>query len=335
MLENRTSSSIAIRGNQTQHSQPVSRKALHDASSRINGAHEFSKTNVMKTIPENMKEIEEPNQILKPSRLGEIDDPQDAYDFDLEVYQTMKREERVDLPNPDYFEQQTSITPKMRTIVFDWLVDVHGKLGFHTDTLYLTMNIIDRYLSIISLDKTQFQKFACAATLIAAKNLELYTPSLRDLVQLADRSFTTTQLAEAEAEMMSALDFRINPFLPSMFLKRYLRIMQPDFHLSMVSHYILETTILDQKFIGETPSKLAAAAVCLAATLYRGTGQWTEEAISNTGFTIDDLTDLIQKLLNCVNTTVASRYTAIRRKYSGKEMDNVSGIRYPELMNAF
>lgn len=35
----------------------------------------------------------------------------------------------------------------MRTILIDWLIDVHLKFKLVQETLYLTINLIDRYLS--------------------------------------------------------------------------------------------------------------------------------------------------------------------------------------------
>jgi len=35
----------------------------------------------------------------------------------------------------------------MRSILIDWLVEVHLKFKLLPETLYLTVNIIDRYLS--------------------------------------------------------------------------------------------------------------------------------------------------------------------------------------------
>lgn len=42
--------------------------------------------------------------------------------------------------------QQTQITDKMRAILVDWLVDVHLKFKMKSETLFITVNIIDRYL---------------------------------------------------------------------------------------------------------------------------------------------------------------------------------------------
>lgn len=42
---------------------------------------------------------------------------------------------------------QTDINEKMRSILIDWLVEVHLKFKLLTETLYLTVNLIDRYLA--------------------------------------------------------------------------------------------------------------------------------------------------------------------------------------------
>lgn len=300
------------------------RKPLHDASSRVN----MTKTMKPMIHKKHNNENEEPKFSMK--RIGDKEDPQDAYDYDLEVYITMKTDEDLYLADTDLFDLQSTITPKMRATVIDWLVEVHGKMGFHTDTLYLTVNLMDRFLSQCDIDKSTYQRYGCAALLIAAKNLELYPPSLKDLVRFADDSFTSRLLSKSEAQILIRLDFKVNPFLSSTFLKRYLRLLQPDFHLSMLGHYILETTIIDQSFIGDTPSKVAAAACFLAVTLYRGKGHWNKEVEADTRYSFADLTDMIQKLLNCVNTSATSKFSAVRRKYSGKEMDRISSTEFPK-----
>lgn len=46
----------------------------------------------------------------------------------------------------NYMESQTDINEKMRAILIDWLVEVHLKFKLVPETLYLTVNLIDRYL---------------------------------------------------------------------------------------------------------------------------------------------------------------------------------------------
>ena len=42
--------------------------------------------------------------------------------------------------------KQGDINEKMRAILVDWLVDVHLKFKLVPETLFLTVNMIDRYL---------------------------------------------------------------------------------------------------------------------------------------------------------------------------------------------
>lgn len=49
-------------------------------------------------------------------------------------------------PKPGYMKQQKDINEKMRAILIDWLVEVHLKFKLVPETLYLTVNLIDRYL---------------------------------------------------------------------------------------------------------------------------------------------------------------------------------------------
>ena len=46
--------------------------------------------------------------------------------------------------------RQPDINEKMRAILIDWLVEVHLKFKLVPETLYLTVNLIDRYLERVS-----------------------------------------------------------------------------------------------------------------------------------------------------------------------------------------
>ena len=44
-------------------------------------------------------------------------------------------------------DYQKDINPSMREILTDWLIEVHLKFKLLPETLYLTFNLIDRYLT--------------------------------------------------------------------------------------------------------------------------------------------------------------------------------------------
>ena len=45
-------------------------------------------------------------------------------------------------------KKQPEINEKMRAILIDWLIQVHLRFGLLAETLYLTVTVIDRYLSV-------------------------------------------------------------------------------------------------------------------------------------------------------------------------------------------
>ena len=76
----------------------------------------------------------------------------------------------------DYMVSQTDINSKMRAILIDWLIDVHRKFELMPETLYLTVNIVDRYLSMRNISRKLLQLVGMSSMIIACKYEEVYAP---------------------------------------------------------------------------------------------------------------------------------------------------------------
>jgi cyclin B len=72
---------------------------------------------------------------------------------------------------PNYTEKQADINERMRSILVDWLVDVHLKFKLRSETLFLTVHIIDRYLSKEQTTRNKLQLVGVTAMLIAITNM--------------------------------------------------------------------------------------------------------------------------------------------------------------------
>ena len=81
-------------------------------------------------------------------------------------------------PN-DYMDRQPEINEKMRAILVDWLIDVHHKFELSPETLYLTVNIIDRFLSVKNVPRRELQLLGISATLMASKYEEIWAPEVK------------------------------------------------------------------------------------------------------------------------------------------------------------
>jgi cyclin B len=80
-------------------------------------------------------------------------------------------------PN-DYMDRQPEINEKMRAILVDWLIDVQHKFELSPETLYLTINIIDRFLSVKTVPRKELQLVGMSATLMASKYEEIWAPEV-------------------------------------------------------------------------------------------------------------------------------------------------------------
>ena len=111
--------------------------------------------------------------------------------------------------NPEYFSFQKSINYKMRSILIDWIIEIHFYFKFLKKTLFQTVYIIDAYLSKKNIDKKFLQLLGVASLLISCKENEIIYPSLNKLIQLTDNAFTISELKNMEIKIMKTLNFDI------------------------------------------------------------------------------------------------------------------------------
>ena len=71
-------------------------------------------------------------------------------------------------PRANYMQRQTDITANMRTILVDWLAEVADEYRLHRETLFLAVNFVDRFLSVMAVQRSKLQLLGTAAMFIAA-----------------------------------------------------------------------------------------------------------------------------------------------------------------------
>ncbi|KAL6988075.1 hypothetical protein U1Q18_013820 [Sarracenia purpurea var. burkii] len=105
------------------------------------------------------------------NELAVVEYVEDMYKF----YKLVENESRVH----DYMEMQPEINEKMRAILADWLIEVHNKFELTPETLYLTLNIVDRFLASNTLVlRKELQLVGIAAMLMASKYEEIWAPEV-------------------------------------------------------------------------------------------------------------------------------------------------------------
>lgn len=99
----------------------------------------------------------------------------------------------------NYLADQKEVSPKMRTVLIDWLNEVHLQFHLLNETYYLTVGIIDRYLkAVTTTSRKNLQLVGVAAMFIACKYEEMYPPMLKDFVFITDDTYSAEQIMSME-----------------------------------------------------------------------------------------------------------------------------------------
>jgi len=244
------------------------------------------------------------------------DDPQNVAEYAHEIFGTLGEEEKARLPEPNFMHRQPHINARMRVVLLDWMVEVHMKYKLSSHTLFLTANIVDRYLEKRHVARNKLQLVGVAAVFIAAKFEEIYPPEASDFVYITDNTYAKEEILAMEVSILVALDFCITGPTAMHFLDRYqARAPEIQRHLS---RYFLELTLLDIKMCQYTPSHRAATAILLSNKLLGQKRAWSTQMLRHTGYTEQELKDCTRELCHLVDIAghPAYPYPAVRKKFS-------------------
>lgn len=173
------------------------------------------------------------------------------------LFLNMKNHEKNYMTTTNYMKYQKDINVKMRTILVDWLIDVHVKFKLTPKTLYLTFNILDRFLSIKKLARQKLQLLGITAMLIASKYEEIYAPETKDFVYISDNAYTKEDIFKMETLICSVLKFEFSYPSIFFFLIYFLRNINATRIPIYLSNYLSELTLLEILMLKFRPSSIA------------------------------------------------------------------------------
>jgi hypothetical protein len=113
----------------------------------------------------------------------------------------------------------------MRAILVDWLIEVHMKFKLLPETLFLTVELIDRFLAVEDITRKKLQLVGVTAMFIASKYEEIYAPEVNDFVYITDKAYTKQEILDMEYLMLVSLNFNITYPSSLRFLERYTKVV--------------------------------------------------------------------------------------------------------------
>lgn len=256
--------------------------------------------------------------------------PQIVEEYFDEIYKYLITIENIDLPKENYMKNvQKDITEKMRKVLVDWLIDVHVKFKLFPETLFLTINIIDRYLSKKAINRKHLQLLGITALFISSKYEDIYPPDLKEFLFMTDNSYKKEQLIKLENDILDKIEFCLT--YPTSL--RFLEIYKKLFNLKTIDfyrcRYFIEISLLDYNCSHFSPSLIALTSIFLNWVIKNPKCKdmkYFENKILNV---IEYDSKKINPCLNCLVTAIkqiieSNKYSSIKRKYEKEQYMKVS-----------
>ncbi|KAL9179791.1 hypothetical protein ACHAXT_007761 [Thalassiosira profunda] len=264
-----------------------------------------------------------PHDIDKRDR----NDPSCATAYVQDMYEYFREQEHRAVVVP-YLEDQHKINARMRAILIDWLCTIHLKLKCEPEVLFLTVNIIDRYLCEATATRKNLQLIGTSALLVASKYEDIYPPDLGDLVYVCDGAYTKDEIIDMEETILKALNYQISLPTAYKFFVRFLNAGHADKKLVYLSSFILEQSLLSYDLVSTyKPSELAAAAVLLGRSAI-DRNSWSPTLLKYTQYREEDVKPVARAMLAANNAQYPGLH-ALKSKYSRSSKHRAASIELP------
>jgi cyclin B len=225
-------------------------------------------------------------------------------------------------------DSQTDINGRMRAILIDWLVEVHLKYRLRPETLFLTVNLLDRYLSLTQVPRKLLQLVGVVAMLVASKFEEISPPEVHDLVYVTDSAYTKEEIMSMECSMLMVLNFQVVVPTALNFLERLQRINCCDGAHKELAQYLVELALLDVRMIRYVPSHLAAAVLLLSNLLLGRRPAWPSIMVQHSRYVEPSLQLCVEELRALLEAVPTNSMQAVRKKYALSEHQFVARMTF-------
>lgn len=265
----------------------------------------------------------------------------DIVEYQEEIFDYLKKAEMRSRAKPYYMRRQPDISYSMRAVLVDWLVEVGEEYKLQTETLYLAVSFIDRFLSQMSVVRAKLQLLGTAAMFVASKYEEIYPPDVAEFVFITDDTYNTNQVLKMEHVILKVLAFDLSIPTPLAFLNHLAVVCDlPDKtkHLAM---YLCELSLLEaDPYLQFRQSLVACAAIacarhCLLDDGEEGGGDgetvWPRQLTAASGYTLKQLAQCMLCLNNTHAKAASNQQQAINDKYKANKWHNVSEIAHKQL----
>ena len=231
----------------------------------------------------------------------------------------------------NYMKNQNEINEQMRSILIDWIIDVHHKFNFTDETLFMTTSIIDRFLTCKKITRSKLQLLGVTALMISCKHEEIDLPKADDFIYITDNAYNREQVFKMENDILHTLNFSL--LFPSPI--KFFELLSYNFKFNKkqfyMGKYLMESFLIDIKNIKYKSSIISCACTYIVMKFFKMNNY--HESYSKKWFLLNEknsipnglsVKECAKDICLFVDNIHKSNYSSTEKKYSKPEFEKVA-----------
>ena len=251
------------------------------------------------------------------------------------IYYNLLKEEKEGInpkPKYNYMKEQKEINEQMRGILIDWIIDVHYKFGFTDETLFMTVLIIDRFLSVNQITRLKLQLLGITSLMIACKHEEIDLPKIDDFIYITDNAYIKDEVIKMENDILKVLNFELLYPSPIKFYEYLSVYFGFDKKMHLMGKYLMESFLVDIKYTKYKPSIISSACCYIVMKFFKMKNY--QESYDKKYYSLNkednlsehNIKDCAKDICFFVDNINKTKYLSCQKKYSKSEFEKVSII---------
>ena len=107
----------------------------------------------------------------------------------------------------------------------EWL---YLKFKLLPETLYIAVNLIDRFVEKCPVARKEYQLLGITAMMVASKYEERYPPNIEDFIHISDNTYNREQMIQLEFKLLTLLEIELTFPTCYRFIERFAKIANTD-----------------------------------------------------------------------------------------------------------
>lgn len=253
-----------------------------------------------------------------PNYFNLYKNPQNVNEYIDDILESMLQSEKNKQIIP-YIKSQNDITEKMRAILVDWLLGVHMEFRLLSETLFIAVYMVDKYLEKKNITRNKLQLLGISALFSASKYEEIYPPDISKFVNITDKAYTKSEIIEMEKEILDTLGFDITFGSSLRFFEIIIQLSGFKFEEEFIYRckYLLDLCLLKYEMLNYSPSFVASAIITFVNKLKRNPYHFDLERIL--GYTEERINPCLKTVAIIYESVDISELKTAKIKYSSSK----------------